>query len=1023
MGVQKMVLVEACVAVQVVSYEDWNSALADAFFSPERAGELVYLDNDDDAFAQACLQLGVTTEDADASLAEAVRRKLCWRESGRATFADFDLMTKWWVAKRRKAIRNSADVPAPPHIALLVLFSLAAERMGGTNTETGAAESSYYSSLEGLLAITAAESGRFRASFTRSSEAFWESLTLWLEDEDGQRGMPSAYALMHRYVGLPISQALVRERERRNLKKMFEEQGLVPGTTVSHVDMYGAIDVWVNSARTSANTALKTMWASAEIKNRIVEIALAEFLVWEGDASADGKQPLMGQKSQRCLLTLRDSRVALRLEMRFGLIVGTSGSSGETCRVEGAEGADREFPLEFIGAGSAGFDFRTAGIDVGSAVQGELHLSLSSGQTLRRFPKNIVIMTRDAFSAGYVESDRINAAVPSRLLVRNEPQLITAVEKILADAAQPGYRTVLGGTGGVPQGWTVFSDVILVRAPEAALVAGTDLSAFQPRLSTQMTISGGLRLPGRVPRWSALSPIQVIIASETEEPVDLVMLTRNPETLQTEEKIISRRLSVPAVVDLDDMAHSDHDFTLALRRGKATLQTMTVKLRSSQDPSPDSSKRFRSLCHDLDNPLWPIQTVPSEYAATPGVDGIAVSAPEISFTPRRVAIRPDWNKYGRVAPKSQSLLVAGPPDDSCIVTGRHRWNLPTFNGKRPKSKWMYGVCTQCGMSIRQPTAVRKNDSARGHAVSSVRRALPALMPPTNQWTALIDALFYLGAGSRRDFSTLARQLEDSALFENKLLHDLEALGVLELERSAELDVIHWESAATCIGELADGTWLLTGYWHKQLEQDVIEAVEDFGATVTRNAPDRQALPVIAGVSASDMATVAEKFDLDLVPHAARSLAMALPELSSVSAGLDRRSMPFASMYEYFDTRSVAWMDVETAVLPGLYRVSHSFSSRYYYRNAQDVADGAAAIVPVQLGKHLAALDAGHPLIAYDPIGATLSVPVGAELPGVYGRAAVMGDGDLPEIRRSDRSINYFNVPPEAADALIGKLTS
>ncbi|GAA5189805.1 hypothetical protein GCM10023346_05370 [Arthrobacter gyeryongensis] len=697
----------------ITSYADWNAALARAFFGRDKAGELVYLDKDDDPFEQACRDVGVGLNDADESLARAVGEKLCWKQSGRAFFADFDLMTKSWVARRRNAIRDSIEIPPPPHIALLVLFSSAAERMGSANIDTGAAESSYYSSLEGLLGIPREESGRFRVSFTKSSEAYWESLSLWLEDQDGQRGLPSAYALMHRYVGLPISQALVRERERRNLKKMFEEQGFLPGTAVSHIDMHGAIDVWIASARTTANAVLRKMWASTELQNRIVEIALGELATWDGAGQLGGSgQTLPGQKNQRALLTLRDARVALRSEMRFGLMAGPNVSPGDMCRIEGLDGAAREFPLDLIGVGSAGFDFRAVGLDVGSAVSGDLQIHLSSGLKLGRFPKKVVILTRDAFSAAYVESDRINAAVLSRLLVRDEPQLVAAVQKILSDAAQPGFAAVPGGTGGVPRGWTVFKDVVLLRAPEPALVTGSDLSAFQPRLSTQMTISGGLKLPGRLPRWSAFSPIHVIIASETDDPVDLAILTRNAETLQTEETVISRGLSVPAVVNLTDILEGVDDFTLSLRRGKTTLQTLAVKLRSSWVPSPDCSQRFRSLCHDLGDPLWPIQAVPSEDAATPGVDGIAVSGAVVRYTPRKVASRPDWNSQGRVDPKSPPLLVAGPPADSCIVTGRHRWNLPLFDGKWPKSRWMYGVCTQCGMSKRHPTRIPKDQTSR-----------------------------------------------------------------------------------------------------------------------------------------------------------------------------------------------------------------------------------------------------------------------------------------------------------------------
>ncbi|MDQ0097337.1 hypothetical protein J2S96_001038 [Arthrobacter bambusae] len=51
-------------------------------------------------------------------MARAVGAKLCWKQSGRAFFADFDLMTKSWVARRRDAIRESFEIPPPPHAGL-----------------------------------------------------------------------------------------------------------------------------------------------------------------------------------------------------------------------------------------------------------------------------------------------------------------------------------------------------------------------------------------------------------------------------------------------------------------------------------------------------------------------------------------------------------------------------------------------------------------------------------------------------------------------------------------------------------------------------------------------------------------------------------------------------------------------------------------------------------------------------------------------------------------------------------------
>ena len=992
------------------------------FFNPERAGELVYLDKDDDAFAEVCADLGVDVALADEALALAVRPLLKWKTSGRAAFSEFDQMAVDWTARRRRAKENSSEEPPPPHLALLTLFSLAAERIG--SSATGAIESGYYSNLELLLKVPPAESGRFRTSFMRSSEAYWELLSHWLENQDGQRGLPSAYALMHRYVGLPVSQALVRVRERRNLLKMFEDQGFSAGMAVSQTDMHGALDIWISSARTSANAALVKMWASADLRSRIVEIALAELAAWQGPLSSGSKTSMSLQKSGRSLLTLRDGRVGLRSEMRFGVVLIGDTSAGEKCRVSGADGSSKYVNLEVHGLGALGFDFRAGGIDAGSAIGGDLRLVLESGRELQRFPKNVVILTRDAFSAGYVESDRINAATLSRILVKDESQLVAKVEAVLADAAQPGYQSCSGGTAGVPNGWTVFTDVVLLRAPAADLVQAQDLSAFQPRLSTHMTITGGLKMPGRVARWSAISPFRVTIASDTNEKVDLVVSARNSETLLMEECKIHAGLTVPASVDLEELEGKHIDLSLSLRRGKTTLQSLSVKLRSSQEPTPDINDRFKSLCHDLSDPLWPINCTPNENATSPGLDGIALSAPWIPHAARAVPVRPTWARVGQVRQTAQLMRVAGPHEKSCIVTGRHRFDFPTFDGRRPKASWMYGICIECGMSRRSPTKASSTKAIDfTPRQTRAQDALPKLTSLRPRWDALIDALFYLGAGSRQEFSKLARQLEDSAVFEHQLLRDLEALGIVELERSSELDVVRWEAAATCLAQLADRSWMFAGFWNLKLKRDVLDRFELAGASVLIKSPDLHASVTVDGIARAELDSIAEEFGIEVVSNASMELARALPALSTVRQSLKRSQMPFSESYEYFSPQFASWLRTETAGMAGLYRISKSYSSVYYFRSSEDIIADAGARVTVELGKHLAALELGQSIVAYNPDDSTLMVPVGAELPGVYGRAAVMGAGELPRFKPLERSVIYDNVPPAAAEALFGKLNS
>lgn len=72
---------------------------------------------------------------------------------------------------------------------------------------------------------------------------------------------------------------------------------------------------------------------------------------------------------------------------------------------------------------------------------------------------------------------------------------------------------------------------------------------------------------------------------------------------------------------------------------------------------------------------------------------------------------------------------------------------------------------------------------------------------------------------------------------------------------------------------------------------------------------------------------------------------------------------------------------------------------------------------VQLGKHAAALILGErPLVAYNRDTEELSVPLGADLPGLYGRAAVLASGLLPMV--TGALLTYRQVTADLAGHLV-----
>lgn len=147
----------------------------------------------------------------------------------------------------------------------------------------------------------------------------------------------------------------------------------------------------------------------------------------------------------------------------------------------------------------------------------------------------------------------------------------------------------------------------------------------------------------------------------------------------------------------------------------------------------------------------------------------------------------------------------------------------------------------------------------------------------------------------------------------------------------------------------------------------------------------------------------------------------LPPLSSVVDSLPLIEMQYNGVAEHFVPEDATWQATEDRNQAGLFRINHHHRTRYAYRTEADVASGHARPVSSALGKHLAARDCGTPLVSHDSELQLLSVPIGAELPGLYARAAVLCSGLLPTKVDEDFSLNYGDISDEFASALVAKL--
>ena len=1001
-----------------------DNALSCSFFTAQQAGLPVYLDMDDEAFDKAATSVNVSREELRTQLVAAVRSSLSLDSSRKKVFEVFDWKLSLWKRAYRTASRGGEPLPPPPVTGLLAVFTLAAERMGAREFAEDH-DNAYYPHLTRLLEIPEHDISRFIASFRASSEGYWDALRAWLEGVDGNYGLPSAYALSHRFIGLPISQALIRDTERRQLKKMFGDMALPHGTGISQQDMEISLGQWISLIPSPASSSLRQLWMKPEARSRIVDIAIGEFDAWDGAVFAStttgAAQPL--RAAAGCLLAIAERTENFVSKTDLAFVLPASAVAGNTVSVETSDGPV-DLAVTPIGSRYSGTTATSAGLDSASLLSNVLTVRAGDRHKYVRFPRRVVPFVRDAFANVYIETERILIGENTAVLVQDVPSLVDKVRLILADTARPGFD-VKTEADGAPLGWVLFSNLQILASPQESLLS-PDVESLVPRVSTQMTMSGGLRLPGRIARWSALDQPELSVSSDQSRllGVSCVLQSLDDEAATVIE--LAAPQQAPFVVDLPSFGLELGDYVITLSSGRTPLQTHTLRLRSSEERDQFSWNKIQQIGHYSDHALWPIQA--SLVQGDLLVDGAFVDASELTISPIAAPRSAGWRRDISRANRRKVLYIDSPGAAACSTSGAHKMRFPTFTGT-PAGRWTFGTCSECGLTKRSPASHRDRLLTR-HEPAALGRGISAKLPSSltplsrdaHSWRAAVDAVFYLGTGSYSDLRSIARQIEDSALFEARFIRSLESLGTIETTRDDSFRVISFEVAATCFAELANGNWLLTGVWNAESITDVEGVIAELGGsshTLTTSGPP---LTYLINVESAELSGECDQADAGLVEEAGIGLLSTLPPLSVVGEGLTRRPMDFAANAEIFVPASAGWQPVSSADRPGTYRTRSAFDAKYFFRNQPDVDQGLAARVPFDLAKHLAAQVNEHPLYAHDLSSQQFRVPLGANLPGLYERAAVLCSGELPMYDRATNSIVYSSINERFAGALAARLS-
>ena len=341
----------------------------------------------------------------------------------------------------------------------------------------------------------------------------------------------------------------------------------------------------------------------------------------------------------------------------------------------------------------------------------------------------------------------------------------------------------------------------------------------------------------------------------------------------------------------------------------------------------------------------------------------------------------------------------------CILEGVHIFVCPPAGpGLHPARE---GACRQCGISKRFPKV--RPHRARPNLVAPAS-PLPTFQPrpvfptPTPgapdqpDFDLLLDATSYVGGGTWSVFQRLASQVSDSKWFPIESLHILSALGHLDVEWK-EGRPTHWRTAPTTIVAVEDaGNAFLAGRRSRRLLERIREDAEALGgrlqtaetgmgpARVSIEGLTREDLFLVAGSSSRHLSE-----EVFVSPSAADRLASLLPSLLAVARALPRKQSPLSGHFARFEPTSSAWIPCDRLDAPGGYRIQAE-PMAYAVVLAEDGTDFCRP-TDSRTAKHVAAAVSGTSLFGFQ--SGVLKVPLGARLPGLYERAAVLCSGYPP----------------------------
>jgi hypothetical protein len=957
------------------NYLELNRWCRAQLFNEGASGKRVFLDLDSFRSSNFQESSNGTEPPFEKTLLEIVAQIIVTKSYvGERIFRFIDTELVLWKAHCKKN-GYTIDNP-PPLIPLLLAFVLAAERMG----EDGRNSLDYYSQLVSVLSLPPNQRNDLQSEFRGQVIQYFQELADWLGRFEGLFGIPTFpdRRTNQEYVEVAIRQALIRSADRSKLEQLFKKSNFFPNQQIPPDEMISYIQEW-EASYAPLSVYFWRHFSNQKTRASIAKAVSEELASWDGSAQVRLRSESEQFNALACATFTRgifgdEFKLELLAEIPADLINST-------------------WAAEEFGSAKTTFEYRSAGL-FALNVEGVNPHSLffesfratnsENKHQITRRSEPLIVMTKNSISGNFDEVERPSQGQESLILAINlQADTLESLEHYLAAHARQGFKKYSHNEiSDIPSGWLLYSDLQIISTSSETKFTELFPQLLLPVTRTMLQLEGGIGLrdntntyiQGYLPKVTAISSTYLVLRlkiSSFRAGDEGQVFSTNTGSLR---------------VDLNSIEGLDESFQVQLFEGIDAKPVRTSRLLIKSSYRIQNIRSIKYIKHEISekNPLAVLSGIPIEVGQTSQVVlkdlfiGSVISPPQVTAPPERLVVNQSNSGLMRAGITKGKIA-------SCVNRGSHKWHLEKTTAE--KRKWDAAHCTDCKKQTRFRTTAPSKQSGN----STSRNVEPQ-----------IDLLSEL-------------LVQQAPKIEEAIPFDLESVRlVLRLVGSG-----NYPKLQKLIGQFSAVS----------REQDLILLLESM--SLINTVRDRYGKIETWAVNpeltlTSENTSVSGSSDdqgLSTRHDISRHLVSICPNLSQVAAAISFASIASFVSIERFELTTLKFQKVTAVEGPGAYRFTTLTGNLYAY-----IGESGSYLANLQFGtpqlvKHLHALYSGKGLLSYDPITSRVYVPIGCELPGVFGKVlGILSQSPPAKVPRDGWFFwEFVDVPKDIIVELTSKL--